>query len=302
MQLEIANRKKAKIKLCLQGASGSGKTMSALLIAFGITNDWSRIAIVDAENRSSDLYAHLGPFNVLPFDQPHSPDRYVKAMDVCLQHEIEVIIFDGISPCWEFLLDYHSSLAGNSFTNWAKINPLLKQFTDRILQSDVHIIATMRSKQEYVINNIDGKNKVEKLALKGIFRDGIEYDFTMVLDIDCKHNAIATKDRTSLFVGKNDFKITIETGKQILAWCNSGQQPTSTITPAPELEVPMEEQINNCSTMKELIALYGTCSQQRQADFRNHFATRRDELTPAPNPIPNLNPEQQNGHITITTS
>ena len=121
MQLRKSERSKAKIKMALQGPSGSGKTMSAILIAQGLTNgNLNKVAIIDTENGSADLYAHLGKFNVLTLDNPHSPERYIEAIEVCEKAGIEVIIIDSISHCWDFLIDYHASLQGNSFTNWNK--------------------------------------------------------------------------------------------------------------------------------------------------------------------------------------
>ena len=232
--------------MALQGPSGSGKTMSALLLAHGLAGgDMSKVAIIDSEAGSSNLYSHLGSYNVLNLDNPHSPDRYVEAIDVCIKAGMEVVILDSISHCWDYLLDYHSSLQGNSFVNWAKIKPLEKKFVDKILQSNIHFIATMRVKQDYVINEKNGRMVPEKVGLKAIQRDEISYEFTVVFDIDSKHFASASKDRTLLFEGKPQFLINTHTGKKILEWCNS------TMT-RPELQ----QKIVECMTIKELTDLY----------------------------------------------
>ena len=179
MELKKSERNKAKIKMALQGPSGSGKTMSAILLAQGLTNgDLSKVAIIDSEAGSSNLYSHVGGYNVLNLDNPHSPDRYVEAIDICIKAGMEVVILDSISHCWDYLLDYHSNLQGNSFVNWAKIKPMEKKFVDKILQSDIHFIATMRVKQDYVINEKNGKMVPEKVGLKAIQRDEISYEFT----------------------------------------------------------------------------------------------------------------------------
>lgn len=246
MQLRKSERSKAKIKMALQGPSGSGKTMSAILIAQGLTNgNLNKVAIIDTENGSADLYAHLGKFNVLTLDNPHSPERYIEAIEVCEKAGMEVIILDSISHCWDFLLDYHSSLAGNSFTNWSKITPRQKAFVDKLLNSNSHIIATMRVKQDYVLSEKNGKMVPEKVGLKAIQRDEISYEFTIVFDIDSKHFATSSKDRTLLFEGKPQFIINTQTGKKILNWCNS------TMTKE-ELKVKVIE----CNTLKELTELY----------------------------------------------
>jgi AAA domain len=101
MQLYKAERKKARIKMALQGPSGSGKTMSALLIAFGLCGEWNKIAVIDTENHSADLYAHLGGYNELSVSSPFTPEKYIEAITVCENAGIEVIIIDSISHEWE---------------------------------------------------------------------------------------------------------------------------------------------------------------------------------------------------------
>jgi len=224
MEIRKAHRKQAKIKLALQGPSGSGKTMSALLLASGIT-DYSKIAVVDTENHSADLYAHLGDYNVLQLSKPFTPERYIKAIEVCETAGMEVIIIDSISHEWEGsggILDLHGNMAGNSFANWSKITPRHNGFVQKILESGCHIISTIRTKTDYTLTDKNGKMVPEKVGLKGIQRDGIDFEFTIVFDLDIKHNAVASKDRTGLFMGKPEGIITYEYGKRILKWCNTG--------------------------------------------------------------------------------
>ena len=246
MELKKSERSKAKIKMALQAPSGAGKSYSALLLAQGLTNgNLSKVAVIDTEAGSSNLYAHIGSYNVLNLESPHSPERYIDAIDLCIEAGMEVIILDSISHCWDFLLDYHASLTGNSFTNWNKITPRQKAFVEKILQSDVHIICTMRVKQDYVLSERNGKIVPEKVGLKAIQRDEISYEFTIVFDIDYKHFASASKDRTNLFEGKPQFVINSNTGKKILDWCNS------TMTNG-ELQVKVSE----CNNLSELTNLY----------------------------------------------
>lgn len=221
MNLRQSQRKQAKIKLALEGCSGSGKTYSSLLLASGMTS-WNKIAVIDSENGSADLYAHLGNYNVLNLQTPFTPEKYIQAIEVCEEAGIEVIIIDSISHCWEHLLEYHASMQGNSFTNWGKITPRQNSFIQKILSSSTHIICTMRTKQDYILAEKNGKMVPQKVGLKAVMRDGVDYEFTLVFDLDIKHYSVASKDRTGLFVGKPEFMITPEIGKRILNWCNSG--------------------------------------------------------------------------------
>ena len=101
MQLRKATRKKAKIRLGLSAVSGAGKTFSALSIAKGIAKEWDKVAIIDSENNSADLYAHLGDFNVLPIAAPFSPEKYVEAIKTCEKAGMQVIIIDSITHEWD---------------------------------------------------------------------------------------------------------------------------------------------------------------------------------------------------------
>ena len=244
MKLRQAERKQAKMKMGLQGPSGSGKTYSALLLAFGLIEDWTKIVVIDSEQHSSDLYADLGNYNVLQLDNPYEPERYIKAIEVCEEAGMNVIIIDSISHEWDGdggILDIHGNMIGNSFTNWSKVTPRHNAFVQKILQSNAHIIATIRSKQDYVLSEKNGKQVPEKVGLKGITRDGMDYEFTLVFELDLKHNAVATKDRTGLFMDKPQFLITPATGSKIKEWCNKGTSLDEILS-----------SIKDCETVEEL--------------------------------------------------
>lgn len=138
-----------------------------------------------------------------------------------------MIVIDSISHCWDYLLDFHANLQGNSFANWAKVTPRQNAFIQRILNSSCHIICTMRSKQDYVLSDKNGKMVPEKVGLKAVQRDNVDYEFTAVLDIAMNHKATTSKDRTGLFTGRPEFTITPAVGQAILKWCNMTQTAQS---------------------------------------------------------------------------
>ncbi len=280
MQLLQAQRKNVKIKLGLQGSSGSGKTFSALLLAYGLTNDWSKIAIIDAENGSAGLYSHLGSYNVLDLTPPFSPERYIQALEVCLKAQIEVIIIDSISLEWDYIVEEHGKLTGNSYTNWAKFTPRHHKFIQTILQANAHIICTLRAKQDYILNERNGKQVPEKVGMKPIQRDGVDYELTLVFEIDIKHNAVASKDRTGLFEGKTGFSISAETGKEISDWCKLGIS----------IEQDYQPLIEACETVEELRTLYMNSSPEIQNQYKDQFNQRKSQLQPpAPQSFTNQN-------------
>ncbi|MBC5621670.1 MULTISPECIES: AAA family ATPase [Butyricimonas] len=269
LNLRVSSKKQAKIKLALQGCAGSGKTYSALLLAYGLCNDWTKIAVIDSENGSADLYAHLGTYNVLNLSENFTPETYIEAIKACEDAGIEVIIIDSISQCWDYLLEYHANLQGNSFTNWQKVTPRINAFMQKILQSRSHVICTMRCKQDYVLNEKNGKMVPEKVGLKAVMRDGIDYEFTIVFDINMKHQVIASKDRTALFVNKPEFIITPTTGQAILDWCNEGVS----------MEM-VKSKINQARTIEELTTIYHAYPEWN-IQLSSDFTTRRVKLQEA---------------------
>lgn len=255
-QLRKATRQKAKIRLGLSAVSGGGKTYSALLIASGITT-WDKIALIDTENGSGDLYANLGEYSVLPLVAPYTPESYINAIHECENAGMEVIIIDSITHEWDGkggILDISNSMTGNSYTNWAKLTPRHQAFVDSILQSKCHVITTVRRKQDYeMTTNQSGKLVPQKVGLKEVTREGFEYELTMNLELDTKHNATVSKDRTGLFIDKPEFVPSAETGKIIKEWCESGAEPIK--SEAEILQSEINEAINNlanCQTVDEL--------------------------------------------------
>jgi hypothetical protein len=276
MQLRKATRKKAKIRLGLSAVSGAGKTYSAILIAKGLCDDLSKVAIIDTENGSADLYAHLGEFNVLPLTPPFTPERYIEAIKSCEKAGMEVIIIDSITHEWDGkggCLEIVESLGGK-YQDWAKVTPRHQSFIEAILYSPSHIITTVRRKQDYeMTKDNNGKIKVEKGGLREITREGFEYELTINLELDIRHNATASKDRTMLFMGKPAFVPSEETGELIAKWCESGEA-------VPELDHSWYEGVEACKTQKDLVSFYNTHKKDVDADPRIQriISDRRAEI------------------------
>ncbi len=222
MEFTKAVRKRAKLRLALAGPSGSGKTHSALLIAAGLGG---RIAVIDTERSSASLYSHLVDFDALELNPPFTPERFIEAIDAAAAAGYAVCVIDSITHEWDGAggcLEANEELAhakfkGNTWAAWNETTPRHRAFLDAILQSPMHMIVTMRSKTETVQEG----GKVKKLGMKTVQRDGVEYEFTAVLDMEHeRHYAVASKDRTNLF--GTPHVVTVETGQKIAAWLESG--------------------------------------------------------------------------------
>lgn len=271
MKLQKAKRHQVKLKVGMSGPSGYGKTYSALLLAFGITEDWNKIGIIDTENNSASLYSHLGDFNVLALGEPFSPERYIEAIKVCENSDIEVLIIDSISHEWNGKggsLEIHEALGGR-FSDWAKVTPRHNSFLDAIIQSKVHVITTSRRKVDYSLDqDSTGKTKVMKLGTKEIQREGWEYELTVNFEfLNDKHLVNVSKDRTGLFVGKPEFIINSSTGKMLKDWCNQGVS----------LEI-LTTQIQKCTTEEELKEIYNS-NLQFNKELYPLIVAKKDALT-----------------------
>ena len=228
-----AERRKAKLRLAITGPAGSGKTYGALLIAQGLGG---RIAMIDTENGSGDLYADTCDYDVQTLTAPYTIPKYLEAIHDAEQEGYDVLIIDSLSHAWSGeggLLDVHSKLtstskSGNSYAAWNKITPMQNRLIETMLASKCHVIATMRSKTDYAImQGGTGKTEVRKVGLAPVQRDGVDYEFTVVFDLSMEHTVTVSKDRTSLF-DKQVFVISQETGRTLNNWLNSGAETVLT--------------------------------------------------------------------------
>ncbi len=244
MELKKAARKQVKLRLNISAPSGAGKTYSALRMAKGICNDWSKVAVIDTENGSASLYSHLGDFNTIDLLPPFTPEKYIEAINVCVGAGIEVIIIDSSTHEWACLIEENELLAqskfrGNTWSAWSNTTPRHDRFIAAILHCPAHVITCTRSKMETVMGD---DKKVKKVGMKDVQREGWEYELTVSLNIDRDtHLAIPSKDRTNLFEGKNPFLITEETGKSISDWCNSGESEIQVAINEMELVATIDE-------------------------------------------------------------
>lgn len=233
--LTEAKRSKAKLRLAIDGPSGSGKTYSALLVGYGLCGNWSKIAVIDTERESANLYEDLcgpGPkYLTGQINAPYTPQKYLEAIHACEEAGMEVIIIDSLTHAWTAeggLLDIHSAAVkrqstANSYTAWGDVTPLHRKLVDAILTSPVHIIATVRSETEYSQEKDDkGKTVVKKVGMKPQFRKGLDYEMTIVFSLDQNHCATINKSRISTFPVNEVLIPSKDTGKKLLEWLESG--------------------------------------------------------------------------------
>lgn len=235
LQFKKAQYVTKKARIGLSGPSGSGKTLTALKIAGGLAPNGGRLALIDTENNSSVLYADRIDFDVLNIEPPFDIDKYINAIKAAEQGNYAVLILDSISHAWAGeggLLDTQGKLADggmNSFTAWRKLTPKHNAFVEAMIRSKLHVIATMRSKMDYIVEQNDkGKAVPKKVGLAPIQREGMDYEFDIVFDLDLNHNALSSKDRSSLFDGRILSKPDETIGREIASWLNRNTVGRST--------------------------------------------------------------------------
>jgi len=238
MEIKKAIKSQQKLRLGISGASGSGKTYSALLLASSLG---SKVCVIDTEQGSASLYADKFDFDVLELTAPYSSERYVEALKRVEMAGYDVIVIDSLSHNWNQAggcLDKVNQIGGNSYAAWGKVTPQYDKLIHSILACKAHVVTTMRSKTAYeLVENEKGKLAPVKRGLAPIQRDGIEYEFTLMFDLDQNHNFICTKDRTGLF---NNIDIpeplNQEVASKLLTWLNSGEAKLNHVDKHFELE------------------------------------------------------------------
>lgn len=229
-EIKKAVRTAKKSKIALNGVSGSGKTFTALALAQGLKNG-GRICVIDSENNSSALYSDVFDFDILNLEQP-TVDNYLKAIQAVQKAGYDVLVIDSLSHAWQDLLDEVERVQlrdkrKNSFTAWADVTPIYNRLVQAIVQADLHCICTLRAKSEYTMEEYTDsrgqkRTRPVKLGLAPIFRQGGEYEFDVVANIDLEHNFVIEKTRYHFLDGLVQAKPDKELGAKIKEWLATG--------------------------------------------------------------------------------
>jgi len=233
-----ATKAQAKLRLGLVGPAGSGKTMTANRIAHGLGG---KVAVIDTERGSASLYAgERGlEFDVLELET-YEVEKFIDAIKQAEEAGYDVLIIDSLSHAWagkggilEFVDNAAKRSGGGSFSGWRDATPRHNQLVDAILGAKMHVICTLRSKVEHVIEQVNGRTQVRKVGLQPVQRDGLEYEFTVVGDINQEHELIVTKTRADWLKDKIIREAGEDLGKQLAAWLSDGEPAPVAAAPAP---------------------------------------------------------------------
>jgi DNA polymerase III delta prime subunit len=248
-----AVKHESKLRLAITGPSGAGKTYTALAVA---TSMGGKVAVVDTEHGSASKYADAFQFDVMELTAPYSPARFVEAIRDAAAEGYSIVILDSLSHAWNGtggILDIVDEIAkrktnGNTFAAWKEGTPIQNQLIEGIVGAPIHVIATLRSKQDHVQEKDDrGKTVIRKVGMSAQQREGFEYEFDVVMDMDIDHNGIVTKSRASALADRVFPKPGKDVAKVLTEW----------LTGAPE-EKPALADVQTVDDIKaQMVRVYG---------------------------------------------
>lgn len=239
LQFKKATKAQSKLRLALFGPSGAGKTFSALRIATGLGTP---IAFIDTERGSASKYADRFEFDVLELEDP-SIAGYVSAINAAGSSGYPTLVIDSMTHGWQELQEEVEKIAkarygGNYWSAWSEGTPLQRKLVNAILGYPGHVISTMRSKTEWLVEEKNGKKSPKRVGLAPEQGKGIEYEYDMLIQISTEHIAEVIKDRTGRFQDKLIEKPGEDFGRELLAWLSDGAPPPpAKITPDQRLEL-----------------------------------------------------------------
>jgi hypothetical protein len=260
-----ATKSQAKLRMAITGPSGSGKTYTALSVATPLGN----IAVIDTERGSASKYADLFDFDVLELTEYH-PRHYIEAIKAACAGGYDVLIIDSLSHAWSGqggvleLVDRAAkrSQSQNSFAAWRDVTPLHNQLVDTILGSPIHIIATMRSKTEYVLERDErGRTTPRKIGLAPVQRDGMEYEFDVVAEMDMENNMIVSKSRIVALTGAIIHRPDGQFGEVLKTWLSDGAPVSAAALQTAQDPYPVAERALGNGEVSDLPQTLGELKQ-----------------------------------------
>ena len=254
---KAATRRRLKLRMTLDGPTGSGKSYTAQRFARGIAGPNARVAVIDTEHRSMSKYKGEAPDGV-PWDfdvcelEHYAPSTYTQVIREAGRAGYDVLIIDSLSHAWEGVggaLDQIDKKGGSSFTAWKEVTPMHREMVEAILSCPCHVIVTMRSKMDYVLEEQTNKQGrtvqvPKKVGMQPVQRAGMEYEFDLVCDMTIDHTLTVAKTRCSAMDGARAVKPGPEFVAPLKQWLDEGvaeEQPAPQFQPQQQQEQPKQQ-------------------------------------------------------------
>ena len=287
-KIEKATREQAKLRLITVGASGSGKTHGALIIANALGK---KIIVIDTENGRANLFAkRFGfEFDIIRLRPPYDPEKFIAVIDEVEKKGYDVIIFDSLSHEWDGEGGYNDLKTKLNDPYGAKIAPRHRKMVERIIRSEMHAIVTLRAKTEYSAGiNEKGKLILTKIGTTPAQKNDFEFEFHIVFNLNQNHYAYCSKDDTDLFDGQ-EFLIDEELGRKLAEWLKDGVLPLPTIPEEIPLPTPSDvkmykDAMDMASTLEELQSVYkkayrATNNKKNKEELVAFYQKKKEALT-----------------------
>lgn len=287
-----AIREKVYSKTLLTGPSGAGKSQTSLELGTGLYRmcggPGSGIAFIGTEGDRDKLYAgtkskhgdYTFEYDLLQLVDPFTTDSYIAAINEAIEAGYKVCIIDGLSAEWKWLNDTHDKMPGNSFTNWGKLKPKHRELIDRILTAPMHIICCARGKDEWLLEDRNGKSIPKKVGMGSQTDKDISYEMMLSIQIEQDtHVAHADKDNTGLWPETRFSVITAKDGEALYEWCEKGEVPAPkpVIQKSADIVFPEDEL---AAVKKEIVGLCVALGGQKNDTLMNTLKS----VVPSGNP------------------
>lgn len=229
-----------KLRLCLAGVAGSGKSYTALRVGCAIAEACGgRVAMADTENRSARKYADLFDFDTLDLEPPYHPKRVGEIVEAAAKAGYKVLIIDSMSHFWQGkggLLEEVDKFAkknssGNSFAAWKDATPIQVAMVEAMLAAPLHLIVTVRSKMEFTMEEREGRGGRKttvpvKVGLSPVQRSDLQYEFDVYGQLTQDNDLIVEKTRCSALAGEVINQPGEDLAKVLLDWTKGEEAPT----------------------------------------------------------------------------
>lgn len=287
-QFKKAARTSRKIRVAVDGPSGAGKSFSLLRLAFALKGAGlcQKVAVIDTENGGSEAYAGEAPdgapweFDVLNLTT-FSPTTYVEALRAAVDCGYDCVVIDSLSHAWmgkDGALDLVDR-KGGQFSAWKDVTPLQRQLIDSIIQCPAHVLASLRTKSEYVVEeNERGKKVPRKIGMAPVQRDGVEFEFDVYGSIDQEHAIRISKSRCSGLQDAYAIKPSGDFWAPLIKWL-------STTEPVANPADAHRDAIQNCKSLLELQAAWNATPKNLQPNLAGVKDEMKAKLSP-PKPAP----------------